>query len=105
MNSVNKHDPLSCGRGLFFGSLSLFDGHLSCVSPEGNGIMKSFQVNRGPPIKLSGLSDGVKYRLRVYSHEHHSISSDYVTFETGEGWPRHKEGLRKGAQRDLQHLN
>jgi len=52
---------------------------------EGNGSMKSIQVNQQPFIKLAGLVAGAKYRLRVYSHEHHSISSDFVTFETGRG--------------------
>lgn len=52
---------------------------------EGNESMKSIQVNHQPPIKLAGLVAGAKYRLRVYSHEHNSISSDYVTFETGRG--------------------
>ncbi|KAL0181767.1 hypothetical protein M9458_024173, partial [Cirrhinus mrigala] len=47
--------------------------------PEGNGLMKSIPVNHQPPIKLAGLVAGAKYRLRVYSHEHNSISSDYVT--------------------------
>uniref|UniRef100_A0A8C7TYG7 Neural cell adhesion molecule L1 n=1 Tax=Oncorhynchus mykiss TaxID=8022 RepID=A0A8C7TYG7_ONCMY len=35
-----------------------------------------------PPIKLAGLIEGAKYRLRVYSNEYHSISSNVVTFET-----------------------
>lgn len=41
-----------------------------------------------PPIKLVGLIAGAKYRLRVYSHEQPSVTSEYATFETsgGEGW-------------------
>ncbi|TRY58856.1 hypothetical protein DNTS_006203 [Danionella cerebrum] len=60
------------------------------VTLDSNGSMTSIQVNHQPHIKLAGLVAGAKYRLRVYSHEHNAISSDYVTFETGrgEGWPQ-----------------
>ncbi|XP_045561719.1 neurofascin isoform X5 [Salmo salar] len=47
----------------------------------GNGSVSSVPVNQ-PPIKLAGLIEGAKYRLRVYSNEYHSISSNVVTFET-----------------------
>uniref|UniRef100_A0AAR2J7R9 Neural cell adhesion molecule L1 n=1 Tax=Pygocentrus nattereri TaxID=42514 RepID=A0AAR2J7R9_PYGNA len=49
---------------------------------EGNGPMKSVLFKHQPPIKLAGLTAGAKYRLRVYSHEQPSITSEYVTFET-----------------------
>lgn len=51
--------------------------------------MKSVLLKHEPPIKLAGLIAGAKYRLRVYSHEQPSITSEYVSFETsgGEGWP------------------
>lgn len=50
--------------------------------------MKRELFKHEPPIKLAGLIAGAKYRLRVYSHERPSITSEYVTFETsgGEGW-------------------
>ena len=42
-------------------------------------------VKQQPPIKVGDLIEGAKYRLRVYSHEHHDISSESFTFETGTG--------------------
>uniref|UniRef100_A0A8C1NYB8 Neurofascin homolog (chicken) a n=1 Tax=Cyprinus carpio TaxID=7962 RepID=A0A8C1NYB8_CYPCA len=63
---------------------------------EGNGSMKSIQVNHQPPIKLAGLVAGAKYRLRVYSHEHNSISSDYVTFETGRAYKEQEDIATQG---------
>ncbi|CAB1315314.1 unnamed protein product [Coregonus sp. 'balchen'] len=48
---------------------------------DSNGSLSSVPVNQ-PPIKLAGLIEGAKYRLRVYSNEYHSISSNVVTFET-----------------------
>ncbi|XP_019911129.2 neurofascin homolog (chicken) a isoform X4 [Esox lucius] len=48
---------------------------------DSNGSMSSVPVKQ-PPIKLAGLIEGAKYRLRVYSSEYHSISSKVVTFET-----------------------
>ena len=42
-------------------------------------------VKQQPPIKVGDLIEGAKYRLRVYSHEHHDISSQSFTFETGTG--------------------
>ncbi|KAL7837319.1 hypothetical protein SRHO_G00270300 [Serrasalmus rhombeus] len=49
---------------------------------DSNGPMKSVLFKHQPPIKLAGLTAGAKYRLRVYSHEQPSITSEYVTFET-----------------------
>ncbi|XP_066526712.1 neurofascin homolog (chicken) a isoform X2 [Hoplias malabaricus] len=49
---------------------------------DSNGSMKNVQFTNPPPIKLAGLIAGAKYRLRVYSHEQPSITSEYVTFET-----------------------
>ncbi|XP_018614179.1 neurofascin homolog (chicken) a isoform X12 [Scleropages formosus] len=49
---------------------------------EGNGTVRSVPVKHQPPIKLAGLIEGARYQLRVYSHEHHGISSEYVDFET-----------------------
>uniref|UniRef100_A0A8C1QED8 Neurofascin homolog (chicken) a n=1 Tax=Cyprinus carpio TaxID=7962 RepID=A0A8C1QED8_CYPCA len=63
---------------------------------EGNGSMKSIQVNHQPPIKLAGLVAGAKYRLRVYSHEHNSISSNYVTFETGRAYKEQEDIATQG---------
>uniref|UniRef100_A0A8C1EGF0 Neural cell adhesion molecule L1 n=1 Tax=Cyprinus carpio carpio TaxID=630221 RepID=A0A8C1EGF0_CYPCA len=62
----------------------------------GNGSMKSIQVNHQPPIKLAGLVAGAKYRLRVYSHEHNSISSNYVTFETGRAYKEQEDIATQG---------
>lgn len=47
--------------------------------------MKTVLFKHEPPIKLAGLIAGAKYRLRVYSHEQPSITSEYVTFETSGG--------------------
>ncbi|XP_073771506.1 neurofascin homolog (chicken) a isoform X15 [Danio rerio] len=63
---------------------------------EGNGSMTSIQVNQQPHIKLAGLVAGAKYRLRVYSHEHNSISSDYVTFETGRAYKEQEDIATQG---------
>ncbi|XP_016119681.1 neurofascin-like [Sinocyclocheilus grahami] len=63
---------------------------------DSNGSMKSIQVNHQPPIKLAGLVAGAKYRLRVYSHEHNSISSDYVTFETGRAYKEQEDIATQG---------
>ncbi|XP_060765997.1 neurofascin homolog (chicken) a isoform X3 [Neoarius graeffei] len=49
---------------------------------DSNGSMKSVLLKHEPPIKLAGLIAGAKYRLRVYSHEQPSITSEYVSFET-----------------------
>ncbi|XP_046730782.1 neurofascin homolog (chicken) a isoform X5 [Silurus meridionalis] len=49
---------------------------------DSNGSMKSVLFKHEPPIKLAGLIAGAKYRLRVYSHEHPRVTSEYVTFET-----------------------
>lgn len=42
-------------------------------------------VTQQPPIKVGDLLEGARYRLRVYSHEHHGISSESYTFETSRG--------------------
>ncbi|XP_051531863.1 neurofascin-like isoform X5 [Myxocyprinus asiaticus] len=63
---------------------------------DSNGSMRSIQVNHQPPIKLAGLVAGAKYRLRVYSHEHHSISSDYVMFETGRAYKEQEDIATQG---------
>ncbi|XP_018614168.1 neurofascin homolog (chicken) a isoform X2 [Scleropages formosus] len=49
---------------------------------KSNGTVRSVPVKHQPPIKLAGLIEGARYQLRVYSHEHHGISSEYVDFET-----------------------
>lgn len=69
-------------------AVSWIHGHLSYVSFQGNGSKKSVLFKNEPPIKLAGLIAGAKYRLRVYSHEQPSVTSEYVTFETsgGEHW-------------------
>uniref|UniRef100_A0AAY4DL07 Neurofascin n=1 Tax=Denticeps clupeoides TaxID=299321 RepID=A0AAY4DL07_9TELE len=51
---------------------------------EGNGTMKTVQVKDQPHIKLAGLVERAKYRLRVYS-VYPAASSPYVTFETSTG--------------------
>ncbi|XP_036387175.1 neurofascin homolog (chicken) a isoform X4 [Megalops cyprinoides] len=55
---------------------------------ESNGTMKSMTFKQQPPIKLPGLIEGARYRLRVYSHEHDSISSKYVHFETSAAYSK-----------------
>uniref|UniRef100_A0A3B3Q8X0 Neural cell adhesion molecule L1 n=1 Tax=Paramormyrops kingsleyae TaxID=1676925 RepID=A0A3B3Q8X0_9TELE len=54
----------------------------------GNGTMKSVPVKHQPPIKLAGLIEGARYQLRVYSHEHLGISSEYVDFETSAAYSK-----------------
>ncbi|XP_028853428.1 neurofascin homolog (chicken) a isoform X3 [Denticeps clupeoides] len=51
---------------------------------ESNGTMKTVQVKDQPHIKLAGLVERAKYRLRVYS-VYPAASSPYVTFETSTG--------------------
>ncbi|XP_054641452.1 neurofascin homolog (chicken) a isoform X4 [Dunckerocampus dactyliophorus] len=40
------------------------------------------QVTQQPPITVADLMAGAMYHLRVYSHEHSSVISDTVTFNT-----------------------
>lgn len=47
--------------------------------------MKLVRVKQQPPIKVADLIAGAKYHLRVYSHEHISITSQSVTFKTNAG--------------------
>uniref|UniRef100_A0A4W6E609 Neurofascin homolog (chicken) a n=1 Tax=Lates calcarifer TaxID=8187 RepID=A0A4W6E609_LATCA len=49
---------------------------------EGDKTVKVVPVKQQPPIKVADLIAGAKYHLRVYSHEHNSISSTSVTFKT-----------------------
>uniref|UniRef100_A0A8C7D7R5 Neurofascin homolog (chicken) a n=1 Tax=Oncorhynchus kisutch TaxID=8019 RepID=A0A8C7D7R5_ONCKI len=63
------------------GAGKVYAGESPHFTNEGNGSVSSVPVNQ-PPIKLAGLIEGAKYRLRVYSNEYHSISSNVVTFET-----------------------
>ncbi|XP_047665279.1 neurofascin homolog (chicken) a isoform X17 [Tachysurus fulvidraco] len=50
---------------------------------SGNGSTRKTVVFKNePPIKLPGLIAGAKYRLRVFSNDQPSVSSEYVTFET-----------------------
>nr|XP_020473531.1 neurofascin [Monopterus albus] len=48
---------------------------------DSNKTMKVVPVKQQPPITVTDLIVGAKYRLRVYSHELNSISSKYVTFK------------------------
>ncbi|CAL8341107.1 unnamed protein product [Lota lota] len=55
---------------------------------DSNGTVKIVPVKQQPPIKVGDLIEGAKYRLRVYSHEHHGISSQSFTFETGTAYSK-----------------
>ncbi|XP_062843137.1 neurofascin homolog (chicken) a isoform X4 [Trichomycterus rosablanca] len=48
---------------------------------DSNGSTKTVMFKHGPPIKLTGLTAGAKYRLRVYTHEPR-VSSEFIDFET-----------------------
>ncbi|PIO39011.1 hypothetical protein AB205_0094730, partial [Aquarana catesbeiana] len=43
-----------------------------------------------PSIQLSDLVPGMTYRVRVYSREHHSVTSPYVTFETSSAYTKNQ---------------
>ncbi|XP_062268220.1 neurofascin homolog (chicken) a isoform X2 [Platichthys flesus] len=49
---------------------------------DSNKTEKTVRVNQQPPIRVADLIAGATYRLRVYSHEFNSISSNYFTFKT-----------------------
>ncbi|XP_050930688.1 neurofascin homolog (chicken) a isoform X27 [Lates calcarifer] len=49
---------------------------------DSDKTVKVVPVKQQPPIKVADLIAGAKYHLRVYSHEHNSISSTSVTFKT-----------------------
>ncbi|XP_046881049.1 neurofascin homolog (chicken) a isoform X4 [Hypomesus transpacificus] len=55
---------------------------------ESNETVKSIRVKQQSHVKLAGLIEGAKYRLRVYSHAHHSISSKHITFETSAAYSK-----------------
>uniref|UniRef100_A0A8C5B9H5 Neurofascin homolog (chicken) a n=1 Tax=Gadus morhua TaxID=8049 RepID=A0A8C5B9H5_GADMO len=55
---------------------------------DSNGTVRTVPVKQQPPIKVGDLIEGAKYRLRVYSHEHHDISSQSFTFETGTAYSK-----------------
>nr|XP_019959852.1 PREDICTED: neurofascin isoform X3 [Paralichthys olivaceus]XP_019959853.1 PREDICTED: neurofascin isoform X3 [Paralichthys olivaceus] len=49
---------------------------------DSDKTVKVVPVNQQPPIRVADLIAGAAYRLRVYSHELNSISSNYFTFKT-----------------------
>ncbi|KAG7273378.1 hypothetical protein CRUP_026369 [Coryphaenoides rupestris] len=55
---------------------------------DSNGTIKIVNVTQQPPIKVGDLMEGARYRLRVYSHEHHGISSESYTFETSTAYSK-----------------
>ncbi|XP_048878418.1 neurofascin homolog (chicken) a isoform X4 [Brienomyrus brachyistius] len=57
-------------------------------SLKSNGNTTKVPVKHQPPIKLAGLIEGARYQLRVYSHEHLDIRSEYVDFETSAAYSK-----------------
>ncbi|KAF7651829.1 hypothetical protein LDENG_00105050, partial [Lucifuga dentata] len=55
---------------------------------DSNNSVKIVKVKQQPPITVADLIEGAKYHLRVYSHEHHSISSKSVPFKTSPAYSK-----------------
>ncbi|XP_035007842.1 neurofascin homolog (chicken) a isoform X16 [Hippoglossus stenolepis] len=49
---------------------------------DSNNTERTVRVTQQPPIRVADLIAGAAYRLRVYSHEFNSISSNYFNFKT-----------------------
>ncbi|XP_075191782.1 neurofascin isoform X4 [Anomaloglossus baeobatrachus] len=59
---------------------------------DSNNMSRTVPV-RGPhptSIQLSDLVPGMTYRVRVYSQEHHSVTSPFVTFETNSAYTKNQ---------------
>ncbi|KAL0978112.1 hypothetical protein UPYG_G00166040 [Umbra pygmaea] len=54
---------------------------------DSNGSVSTVSVNQ-PRIKLAGLIEGAKYRVRVYSSEYEDIYSNVVVFETSAAYSK-----------------
>ncbi|XP_018427163.1 PREDICTED: neurofascin isoform X8 [Nanorana parkeri] len=58
---------------------------------DSNNMNRTVPVKGHPPsIQLSDLVPGMTYRVRVYSREHHSVTSPYVTFETSSAYTKNQ---------------
>ncbi|KAM4794864.1 neurofascin isoform 4-T4 [Rhinophrynus dorsalis] len=58
---------------------------------DSNNTVRKVPVKAHPPsIQLSDLVPGMTYRVRVYSRDHHSVTSQYVTFETSSAYTKNQ---------------
>ncbi|XP_056414061.1 neurofascin isoform X5 [Hyla sarda] len=59
---------------------------------DSNNMSRTVPVRGHPPsaIQLSDLVPGMTYRVRVYSQEHHSVTSPFVTFETNSAYTKNQ---------------
>ncbi|XP_040193509.1 neurofascin isoform X11 [Rana temporaria] len=58
---------------------------------DSNNMNRTVPVKGHPPsIQLSDLVPGMTYRVRVYSREHHSVTSPYVMFETSSAYTKNQ---------------
>ncbi|XP_068125697.1 neurofascin isoform X3 [Hyperolius riggenbachi] len=61
---------------------------------DSNNMNRTVPVKAHPPsIQLSDLVPGMTYRVRVYSREHHSVTSPYVTFETSSAYTKNQADI------------
>ncbi|XP_061076470.1 neurofascin homolog (chicken) a [Conger conger] len=52
------------------------------ITLDSNGTKRKVPVRNQRRVKLEGLTEGTKYRLRVFSNDHLAITSKSVSFET-----------------------
>ncbi|XP_073443286.1 neurofascin isoform X7 [Dendrobates tinctorius] len=59
---------------------------------DSNNMSRTVPVRGHHPtsIQLSDLVPGMTYRVRVYSQEHHSVTSPFVTFETNSAYTKNQ---------------
>ncbi|XP_044144347.1 LOW QUALITY PROTEIN: neurofascin [Bufo gargarizans] len=59
---------------------------------DSNNMSRTVPVRGHPPasIQLSDLVPGMTYRVRVYSQEHHAVTSPFVTFETNSAYTKNQ---------------
>ncbi|KAM3935343.1 neurofascin isoform 3-T3 [Leptodactylus fuscus] len=59
---------------------------------DSNNMSRIVPVRGHPPtsIQLSDLVPGMTYRVRVYSQEHHLVTSPFVTFETNSAYTKNQ---------------
>ncbi|KAG8589386.1 hypothetical protein GDO81_006378 [Engystomops pustulosus] len=59
---------------------------------DSNNMSRILPVRGHAPtsIQLSDLVPGMTYRVRVYSQEHHSVTSPFVTFETNSAYTKNQ---------------
>ncbi|KAM4794861.1 neurofascin isoform 1-T1 [Rhinophrynus dorsalis] len=94
--TLHRTDPVSRYRFSLNARTQIGAGEVitaeSPIKPdEGNNTVRKVPVKAHPPsIQLSDLVPGMTYRVRVYSRDHHSVTSQYVTFETSSAYTKNQ---------------